>query len=348
MILIIYYTMLTVEDIIKYLAIPQKKIDPVAGSAISTYQNVPLTTITSLHQLFNECYYIQTFDGNFYEALMISLDKFFMTMIDKDDNIKALRKKLIEDMDVSFKQFRYNKKRKFNKQAMQKELMNFSNLSVSEGVMKYICDYFGINLYMITDISQVSAVIATDDSEYAVEYKPCIILYQPSPNIYYPIYKKDLTSPVLYSKESIVKDFYYRFVQGKFKRPATTTANEPMQQVNTKEEEQPVVLVAATETAVPLSIKKKIIKIKRAPAPIVVPTKTEEEESPTPQPPTPPPSIVIHKTEAILSTRKRATTKMSIAELQYIAKDLSIDIMKKRGEVSIQKTKKELYDEINT
>lgn len=283
--------MLTIEDIINFLGVSQKKVDYIYQTTFFKNNSVNILSlpneILELHDTFKECYYICN-NGNFYDTFLSLIDPNFNSSLNQLELIKDLRKKLWEELDIAFKEYGYNRKRKFNKLQFQTELLKFDDKNINDQLIKYLSDYFSVNIYIIDNISRnINTYLATDDSEISCVFKPCIIIYLKDTN-YYPITKKNNIGLFIYSKDRIVQDLYNRFVPGKMK---------PLNNVKTNHTEN----------------------------------KLEEEKE------------NIEKDK----NKKYPTTKMSIAELQELSKEYKIEIMKKKGDKVLNKTKKELYDEIN-
>lgn len=290
--------MLTIEEIINFLGVVQKRVDCIYQTTFFKNNSINILSlpneILELHDTFKECYYISN-NGNFYDTFLSLIDPNFNSSLNQSELIKELRKKLWEDLDKAFKDYGYNRKRKFNKIQFQTELLKFEDSNVNDQIIKYLSDYFSINIYIIDNITRnINTYLATDDSDMSCVFKPCIIIYLKD-NKYYPITKKNNRGLFIYSKDGIVQDIYNRFVPGKLK---------PLNNIKTNKTENKL-----EDNVDNKNDKKNDIK---------------EEE-----------------------IKKYPTTKMSIAELQGLAKEYDLDIMKKKGEKEINKTKKELYDEIN-
>jgi hypothetical protein len=260
--------MLKIADIIKYLEIPQKNFTS------SNEFDLP-NNIHMINDLFKNMYYIKN-SGDIYETILNSLDTSFNLLDNKEELIKDFRKKLWLNVDNAFKDYGYNRKRKFNKNDMKNDLLNFNKSSFDEKIVKYIADFFGINIYIIGN--DIHTYLATDDSSLICVYKPVIIIYQDD-NYYYPILNNN-KGIFKYTDDRIVQDLYNRFVPGKMKS-AIVDKNKPDANTLTTNE------------------------------------------------------------------KKKPTTKMNISELQELAKEYNIDIVKNKNGKSVHKTKKDLYDDIN-
>ena len=327
--------MLTFEDIIKFLNRPQKKIqNDSACNSVATDESVQLPDIFhTLHKTFKECQFIKT-NGNFYYAFLVLIDNNFIASPNKQDAIKNLRKKLWECIDISFKKYGYNRKRKFNKNQLQSELTNFDKCEKpSEQIMKYLVDFFGINLYILrAEDLAVEHMLAVDDGEECI-FKPCILLLKDNGK-YYPVMIGN-KSLFLYSKDDIVKDLYDRFIPRKTTKPKKQT--KPVEPDNDCEPDpmtnEPILYEQAKEQQQEQQNTEPILYEQQEPA-------QQQEKVQTEQQPT----------EEKTAIKRRATTKMVLEELQKIAKEFNISLTKPKpnGKGVMNKTKRELYDDINS
>lgn len=146
--------------------------------------NLPESLRTDICELFCDYFTVKVrSDCSFIYSVLYLIDETFIENLNKEEHINALRKKLAFALDDKHlhKKFGYVKKREYKKDLLKKELLSLKG-EVSESVQKYICDFFGINVYVFcvgpdNSFTELISIFSAGLNEEITYYNPsCFIL----------------------------------------------------------------------------------------------------------------------------------------------------------------------------
>lgn len=220
--------MLTFDTLLKYLNLQQEKLlnlyeqdsfDNEKGSFIKYMNNNYNETLSlpdfvvSIDTDFSDYYYVDNNNKNsFIYSILYLLDNNFISELEKNMYINNFRKKLCYDLEGKnlYREFNYVKLRKFKKDAMQKNLLDFKN-EIDEYIQQYISDYFGINIYIFSD-KNISHILSHNDSDESNPYKPTILLIYKN-GYFMPIMNKQFGGILIYSQVNLVDKLFKKYVK---------------------------------------------------------------------------------------------------------------------------------------